>query len=42
MTLSPAKHEGLLEHREKFSAAVEAFVPRCPVPAQRCTIARTL
>ena len=29
VTFSPAKHEGLLEHHEKFSESIRAFVMRC-------------
>ncbi len=29
VTFSPAKHEGLLEHHEKFSESIRAFVVRC-------------
>jgi pimeloyl-ACP methyl ester carboxylesterase len=29
VTFSPARHEGLIEHHEKFSAAVRSFVGRC-------------
>lgn len=34
VTFSPAKHEGLLEHHEKFSEAIQSFVTRCSKPAQ--------
>ena len=32
VTFSPAKHEGLLEHHEKFSEAIRVFVARCSRP----------
>jgi pimeloyl-ACP methyl ester carboxylesterase len=34
LTLSPARHEGLLEHHEKFSDAVRSLVARCSNPTQ--------
>jgi pimeloyl-ACP methyl ester carboxylesterase len=34
LTLSPAKHQGLLEHHGQFNEGVAAFVARCRTPIQ--------
>jgi pimeloyl-ACP methyl ester carboxylesterase len=32
LTLSPAKHEGLIEHHGQFNEAISAFIDRCAIP----------